>query len=263
MVADPGGTTADRVAQRQDVLGREDDEAVDEPREAPVGVDRELAHIRAHQPRPMASRHVERDLRAGVARADDEDVAILQLTRVPVVTRVELADGRIELAGERRDARLVVGAGRDDDLIGLEPAIPDADDIAASAVVGARKFVDAMSGPDRDLEGGRVCLEVVGDGVLRRERVPRRRKRQTRQSVEVGRREDPQRVPAVPPRVADPVTGVEDHEAKAAPRQVVAGGQAGLAATDDDDVEPLGRCRRGRSHRGRNRSSRSSSVSPR
>ena len=96
---------------------------VDERREAPVGVERELADVGANQPCPMAGRDVERDLRARVARADDEDGAVLELARVPVVARMELADGRIELAGERGDARLVVGAGRDDDLIGLEPAI--------------------------------------------------------------------------------------------------------------------------------------------
>ena len=82
---------------------------------------------RPDQPCPMASRDVERDLRAGVARADDEDVAVLELAGVPVVARVELTDRRIELAGEGGDARLVVRAGRDDDLVRLEPAIADAD----------------------------------------------------------------------------------------------------------------------------------------
>ena len=38
----------------------------------------------------------------------------------------------------------------------------------------------------------------------------------TGKRVEVGRREDPQGVPAVPPRMADAIPGVEDDEAQAA-----------------------------------------------
>jgi hypothetical protein len=51
------------------------------------------------------------------------------------------------------------------------------------------------------------------------------------------RGEQPERVPAVPPGVADPVAGVEDHEVAVMLCQEVAHGEAGLPAADHDGVE--------------------------
>ena len=57
------------------------------------------------------------------------------------------------------------------------------------------------------------------------------------QRVVAGRAVQPERVPAVPPVVADPLVGVEDHEGQPALGEVVAGRQARLAGADDDRVD--------------------------
>ena len=58
--------------------------------------------------------------------------------------------------------------------------------------------------------------------------------------VEARRGEQPQRVPPRSPGVADPLVGVEDDEAETSPGEMVAGRQAGLSATDDYGLDPLG-----------------------
>jgi hypothetical protein len=52
-------------------------------------------------------------------------------------------------------------------------------------------------------------------------------------------REQAEGVPSVPPGIADPVIGVEDHEREPTSRQVVSDREAGLAAADDDGPEAL------------------------
>ena len=75
---------------------------------------------------------------------------------------------------------------------------------------------------DGQLEARRVGLEVVAHLVLRREVVARRRELHPDQAVELGGREQAQRVPALAPGVADALGRVQDHEAQAALAQVVA-----------------------------------------
>src|SRR5665811_2496102 len=54
---------------------------------------------------------------AGVAGADDEDAAGLELRRVAVVVRVNLMDTGIEFGGKARHLRKLVAPSRDDDAI--------------------------------------------------------------------------------------------------------------------------------------------------
>ena len=83
------------------------------------------------------------------------------------------------------------------------------------AAVPARDPVHRDAGPDRQREPPGVGLEVVGHLVLGRERVARGRERHAVEPVEAGRREQAERVPALPPGVADPLVGLEDHERRA------------------------------------------------
>ena len=53
-------------------------------------------------------------------KSDDEDGAMTQLGRVPILARVELGDRRVEVDGEVRDVQLLERAGRDDDPRCLE-----------------------------------------------------------------------------------------------------------------------------------------------
>src|SRR5262249_37231320 len=66
-----------------------------------------------------------------------------------------------------------------------------------------------------------------------RVRVARRGERHPRQPVAGRRRVEPQRVPPVAPRIADPVARIEDHERVTLPFQVVADGEPGLTSADD------------------------------
>jgi hypothetical protein len=71
------------------------------------------------------------------------------------------------------------------------------------------------------------------------------RERHPIEAVELGRREQPQRVPPLTPRVADALVRVQDYEADAGAREVIADGETGLPAADHDHVE-MRASRRGR-----------------
>jgi hypothetical protein len=116
-----------------------------------------------------------------------------------------------------------------------------------AAVLQLHPEAAAVEGPDgadrppelhRQLESPRVLGEIAGDVVAAGIRVGIAGKRQPRQAVVAHGREEPQGVPARPPRRRRRLGGIEDDEAPALPREEVAQGQPGLAATDDEDVEP-------------------------
>jgi hypothetical protein len=64
--------------------------------------------------------------------------------------------------------------------------------------------------------------------------------RQAGQRVVLGGAEQPEGVPAVPPRGADLKAGVDQQEVRAAGGEVVTEGETGLAGADDENVEQLG-----------------------
>ena len=181
-------------------------------------------------------RQLDGDLGAGIAEADDEGRTVCELRRISVVDRVQLHDPRIEILRERRLLRHAVGAGRDHDVLGLERFEAGLDDVALSVVPDP---VDRDTRARRELEPSRVRLEVVGHLVLRRERPARRGEAHPRQSVVLRGREQTKGVPALAPRVSDPVVRVEDHERPAALPELVRGRQAGLAAADDHCLVPF------------------------
>ena len=61
---------------------------------------------------------IHRDVRAAVAEADDQHRAVRELARCPVVRRVELDDGRVELAREGGRLGTRVARRRHDDVRG-------------------------------------------------------------------------------------------------------------------------------------------------
>ena len=81
---------------------------------------------------------------------------------------------------------------------------------------------------------GRIGLEVVGHRDRGRIRRARRWERHSGQPIAARRRIEPQRVPAAPPAVTDALAAVEDDELSAVLLEEVPGGEAGLAATDDN-----------------------------
>ena len=180
---------------------------------------------------------LERDVGAGVREADDEDGARAELGRVAVVVRVQLPDRRIELGGEGRDVGLPERPGRDDDLAcGKAFAVRGRHDEAA---VDRLDAIDARPTPDGQVEPSGVRLEVVGHLATCRPVGRRRGEAHAGERVVAGWAVEPERVPAVPPVVADPRVGVEDRERQPALREVIAGRQARLSSADDDRVDLL------------------------
>src|SRR5262245_7943436 len=85
----------------------------------------------------------------------------------------------------------------------------------------------------------RVALEIIGHLIFRRKRVASCGKWHPGKAVVSRRREESQRIPAAAPRVAHARMGVENEKRNAALRQVVAGAQSGLAASDHQGLDTL------------------------
>ncbi len=88
-----------------------------------------------------------------------------------------------------------------------------------------------------------VCFQVVCHLVLGWEMIAGGGKAQAIEPVELGRREQPQGIPAVTPDVADPRGAIEDDVVDAAPFQMVADREPGLPGADHGDPVSLGRLR--------------------
>ncbi len=147
------------------------------------------------------------DFRPGVAHPHHQDRAGLELAGVPVVTGVELHDVGRQVRGEARRLRQLAAAGGEDN-VPRRPAPGSGGDVEPVAVVGHSG--DGRVGPDRQVEPGGVVLQIVRHFVLGREIERVAGERVAGQAVVFGRGEQPQRVPPLPPRVADPCCGVEN-----------------------------------------------------
>ena len=189
------------------------------------------------QPDPAAAaRRVERDLGPRVAAADDQDVAVLELLRVAIGGGMQLDDGGVESGGVVGHPRALPASDRDHDVVGQQTALARRHDESGPV---ARHAVHVHAEPHRQLEAGRVRLEVVRHRLLRRVRVPWSGEAHPGEPVVPRRREQAQRVPAAAPGVADPIAGVEDHERQATTRELVADGESGLASAHDNRLDVL------------------------
>src|SRR6266542_4580001 len=106
-----------------------------------------------------------------------------------------------------------------------------------AAVPGQPVYLEA--GSNREFEPRRVGLEVVGHLVLGGERVSRAGKGHSRQGGVAGGREEAERVPPLPPGVADPLVAVEDHERKIPLGEVVPDREACLPAAQYQGLDAL------------------------
>jgi hypothetical protein len=144
---------------------------------------------------------------------------------------VDLRDAGVEVAGELRDVRAPEHPGRDYDVLGQEAGLTGTDDVLA-VLPGEAGDVDTAA--NGQVVPRRIGLEIVGHLARGWVRRARGREGHSRQPIAARRRVQPQRVPAAAPAVADALSAVEDDELPALPLEGVAGGEAGLAATDDD-----------------------------
>jgi len=205
-----------------------------------LDAERDMAGFPPRQPCRMTGCHLEGDLGSRVARPDDEDSSISKLGRVPVFGRVQLEDGGIKLGCEHRHPGLLMGGHGHHHVVGLEPPLAGRhhERFLVRGALGQPVHLDP--GSHRQVEPRRVALEVVGHLVLGRERVGRAGEGHSVQTVVAGGGEQAKRVPTVPPGVADPLVGVQDHEGQPTPGQVIPDRESRLAAADDHRLETLG-----------------------
>ena len=186
------------------------------------------------------------DLRSGRPGADHQHRALRQLSGVEVPGRVELHQSGI-FGNDRRDHRALEGAGRGDHERGVDRA---GRRLGAEAGPAGRpadgQHVHAAADRRCDLLG--VLGEVLGDPVLRGEVVGADvGELEPGEPVVPGRAVGDQGVPPLgAPALGDPVP-LEHEVGDAGAAQVLAHGQAGLAAADHQRLDALGRRRHDRS----------------
>src|SRR5450759_4806473 len=112
---------------------------------------------------------------------------------------MKLANLGLDVRRQGGDLRSLV-AGRDHDMAGGDRSRGR---LQAIAVATSLQAQCPNAGADRQVMLTTVALEVVGQLVLVGEAVGWRRELRARKAVEARRREQPQRVPAVPPLVSD------------------------------------------------------------
>ena len=122
---------------------------------------------------------------------------------------------------------------RDDDVVGGELV---AFDLAREAPAIGRNRPYLAIELDRESEPLGVPFEVGDDLVAAGVAVGVSWEVEPGQGVVATRREQGQRVAALAPGGADPVTGLQSDEPQVLPLQVVREGEAGLAGADDDHV---------------------------
>src|SRR5204862_3088783 len=91
---------------------------------------RQVARIAAGEPHSAVARQLERDLRAGVAGADDEHRPVGEIEWRAVVARVELMDALVESCRDGGNVRPLEWSRRDDDVVGLERSVVGVQDPA-------------------------------------------------------------------------------------------------------------------------------------
>jgi hypothetical protein len=142
----------------------------DEPSRRTLDPERDMAGLLACQPGRVPAGDLQGDLGPRVSCSDHQDAAFLELGRVAVASRMELDDLGPEVGGERGDPGDLEARHGHHGVVG--PPAPVASGNHEPAVAPGES-VHADAGPHRELELGRVGLQVVGDLVLGGERVGR------------------------------------------------------------------------------------------
>src|SRR5215475_279246 len=150
---------------------------------------------------------------------------------------MQLGGGGGKCSSELRDPGPLVFPHRNDDLCGFELLTAGADDVTPAPL---EEPLDADAATHRQSKACGIRLEIARHLVLGRKVVARRGKWHSVESVEPSGREQPQRVPAASPRIADSLIGIQDDEPNATgPCEVIADRKPGLTATDHDYIELL------------------------
>ena len=179
---------------------------------------------------------VERDLRAGVAHADDERTPPGEIGAAAIVAAVHDAAGEDVVALDRRHVRDVVRAGRDDDDARPERAAVDGRRQPAAAFDRHDRLrLGAEAWRDAGTRG--VVLEVVDDALARHVL------RQVGREVEAGQggqrlhRVKVQPLVVRAPGRADPIGLVDDLDLVTGVAQRLCRREPGGAGADDEDLD--------------------------
>jgi hypothetical protein len=131
-----------------------------------LDADRDVPDIRPGEPDPAAvARRLECDLGPRVAGADDQDVAVPELLRVAIGGGMQLDHGGVQLGAVVGHARALPASDRDHDVVGPQAVRARLHDEAWAVACHAMHL---HAQPHRQVEPGRVRLEVVRHRVLRR-----------------------------------------------------------------------------------------------
>ena len=188
-------------------------------------------------------RDLAEQLRRRGAAADHDHALPGELLAPAVVDGVQLPAAEHLLARVARAERAGPGAGGVDQRARRPVAARRSRTRNRPSPV--RDTAVTRTGPvDRQVEAPLVLGEVGGDDLGGAQVVGVRLERQAGQVVHAVHGADGQRRPAVLPRAAGAVVGVEDDEAglrlEALPGQVTGGAEPGLPGADDDDVDLAG-----------------------
>ncbi len=148
---------------------------------------------------------------------------------------MDLGDAGI-LRDQRRDDRLLKGAGGDDDVIGLDGALRGGDgETGASGIAAQLGHLDAAADGGGDLFG--IGDEVIGDLFLGHEGVGGGVELHAGKAVMPGGTVGDQRIPPLgAPAFGDPAA-LEHQMRDTGAAQMLAHGDACLAGTDDKRVD--------------------------
>ena len=174
------------------------------------------------------------DLAAGLAAADDQDIAFWQLPLVVIAAKLQLWQRSGQRIGATRLVGFLVSSGRQNQMPRRPRPLVGPDD-KAGAVRGADIF-DLRLCADRRAEACSISFQIVDDLVARHEAVGIVAViGKTRQLHGPVRRDEAKGVPAVAPALADPPLFQND-VVDAALRQFVTDCQTGLTGSDNDCV---------------------------
>src|SRR3569833_1542734 len=199
---------------------------------------RDMSGISSGQPHFSARRELESDLRARVARTNDEHRTTRKVERIAIRTRMQLMNGRRQPTRNRRNSRTLKRPGGDDDAVRLHGtrAAVDADDVSLAV---PRQSARTSLQTHRQIVALGVPLQVVRYLILVREVAWRCRERRPRKPAVAGRREESERVPAFAPIVADTGLIAQDDEVDIVTREMISNREARLPAADHHGLETL------------------------
>src|SRR5262249_45050661 len=146
------------------------------------------------------TRKLDGDIGCGVSSSDDQNLTRLKLPRVAIVSGMQLFDRRVKVRRECRCARLLVVGHGYDDIFGFEPFAASGD---KEVITAPGYAVDSETVANGKVETARIGFQIVGQLLLRGERIAASREWEAGKFDVPRGREKTERIPAIAPCVAN------------------------------------------------------------